>query len=292
MTLIFFAIISLSVGSMQLPQINAISNSSNTFLEYTNSTYGFKIQYPENWKVIEDPSNNGAMFAAPSAYPGNESITHVPLVGAGIQKSITSASLDEYVDNFIEWFKTRNQNVDVTERNEIIISNQPGVRFDISFMRMGLESESTYYMILKERDIYFVFSLDVLQKYPDQLPLVKHVMDSFRLIDNTLNNTGQVQNLYNIEKSTIPTWIKNNAKWWSEEQIGDRSFLEGIQFLIKEGIMEIPPTVQGDPMNSSEIPTWIKNNAGWWADGSIDDASFVQGIQFLVKEGIMRIESE
>jgi hypothetical protein len=89
----------------------------------------------------------------------------------------------------------------------------------------------------------------------------------------------------------IPPWIKNNAGWWADGSIDDNSFIQGIQFLIKEGIMEIPPTTQGSGTGSSEIPPWIKNNAGWWADGSIDDDSFIQGIQFLIKEGIMSIPS-
>ena len=90
----------------------------------------------------------------------------------------------------------------------------------------------------------------------------------------------------------VPTWVKNNAGWWAEGSIDDGSFVQGIQFLIKEGIMSIPPTAQGASTGSNEIPTWVKNNAGWWAEGSIDDDSFVQGIQFLIKEGVMKILPE
>jgi hypothetical protein len=89
--------------------------------------------------------------------------------------------------------------------------------------------------------------------------------------------------------SEIPSWVKNNAGWWAEGTIDDDSFVQGIQFLIKEGIMEIPSTTQGTS-STSEIPSWIKNNAGWWAEGTIDDDSFVQGIQFLVQEGILKIQ--
>jgi hypothetical protein len=38
----------------------------------------------------------------------------------------------------------------------------------------------------------------------------------------------------------IPDWIKNNAGWWANGDIDDDSFVQGIQFLIKEGIMKIP----------------------------------------------------
>jgi len=93
------------------------------------------------------------------------------------------------------------------------------------------------------------------------------------------------------EKVPIPSWIKNNAEWWAADQIDDNSFVQGIQYLIKENILKIPSTSQGSSSGSNEIPMWIKNNAGWWADGSIDDSSFIQGIQFLIKEGIMKIQS-
>ena len=93
------------------------------------------------------------------------------------------------------------------------------------------------------------------------------------------------------EPPAIPEWIKNNAGWWAEGSIGDSDFVQGIQFLIKEGIMKIPPTDQGSGSGVNKIPEWIKNNAGWWAEGAIGDSDFVQGIQFLIKEGIMRIES-
>jgi hypothetical protein len=91
--------------------------------------------------------------------------------------------------------------------------------------------------------------------------------------------------------TAIPEWIKNNAGWWANGDIDDNSFVQGIQFLIKEGIMVIPPTDQGSGTGTNEIPSWIKNNAGWWANGDIDDNSFLQGIQFLIKEGIMKITS-
>jgi len=87
----------------------------------------------------------------------------------------------------------------------------------------------------------------------------------------------------------IPDWIKSNAGWWAAGQIDDNSFVQGIQFLIKEGLMKIPASEQGSVSQNNKIPDWIKSNAGWWAAGQIDDNSFVQGIQFLIKEGLMNI---
>ena len=90
---------------------------------------------------------------------------------------------------------------------------------------------------------------------------------------------------------SIPSWIKNNAGWWADNAIGDEDFVLGIQYLIEEGIMKIPPTTQGSSGDTNEIPSWIKNNAGWWADNAIGDEDFVLGIQYLIEEGIMSISS-
>ena len=43
-----------------------------------------------------------------------------------------------------------------------------------------------------------------------------------------------------LKKEKVPTWIKNNAKWWSEGNIDDNAFVDGIQFLMKEKIVNIP----------------------------------------------------
>ena len=40
-----------------------------------------------------------------------------------------------------------------------------------------------------------------------------------------------------IIQPAIPKWIKNNAGWWADGKIDDNSFIQGIQFLVKEGII-------------------------------------------------------
>ena len=44
------------------------------------------------------------------------------------------------------------------------------------------------------------------------------------------------------ETSTIPDWVKNNAKWWSEGQIGETDYVSSLQYLINQGIIQIPIT--------------------------------------------------
>lgn len=37
----------------------------------------------------------------------------------------------------------------------------------------------------------------------------------------------------------VPTWFKNNAKWWTDDLISDNDFGLGIQYLIKANIMTV-----------------------------------------------------
>ena len=90
------------------------------------------------------------------------------------------------------------------------------------------------------------------------------------------------------EEISIPEWIRNNAAWWADGQIDDGTFVQAIEYLIKNDIILIPKTEQ-ESSDAQEIPDWIKNNAAWWADGQIDDETFVQGLQYLIQKGILRV---
>ena len=37
----------------------------------------------------------------------------------------------------------------------------------------------------------------------------------------------------------VPTWVKNNAGWWAEGEIDDKTFVSGIQYLVKIGIIKV-----------------------------------------------------
>jgi hypothetical protein len=88
---------------------------------------------------------------------------------------------------------------------------------------------------------------------------------------------------------TIPEWVKNNAKWWSDGAIDDNSFATGLEYMIKQGIIVVPTTQSGAQNMDAVIPDWVRNNAAWWADGQIDDNTFANGIQFLIKQGIISV---
>jgi hypothetical protein len=88
-------------------------------------------------------------------------------------------------------------------------------------------------------------------------------------------------------ESTVPDWVKNTAGWWASEQIPDAAFLQGIQYLIKEGIMIVEIPTEIDSEDTEEVPGWVKNTVGWWAEDKIHDTTFVAGMKYLISKGII-----
>jgi len=61
----------------------------------------------------------------------------------------------------------------------------------------------------------------------------------------------------------VPDWIKNNAKWWSEDLIEDTDFINGIEYLIKYQIMGIDNKKIVGAVPSEDIifsDSWIVGN--------------------------------
>ena len=106
--------------------------------------------------------------------------------------------------------------------------------------------------------------------------------NTFSLLKNKSTETIS----FVVSNHEIPDWIKNNTNWMSSTLISDSEFIGGIEDLIEEGLIILPPTERSSVIEQ-KVPNWIKNNAKWWADDLISDEDFVQLIQYLVKKGII-----
>ena len=60
-----------------------------------------------------------------------------------------------------------------------------------------------------------------------------------RIIVITDSPTGFMANSPGDVEYVIPKWIKNNARWWADGDIPDSAFVSGLQWLIKNGIMQV-----------------------------------------------------
>ena len=92
-----------------------------------------------------------------------------------------------------------------------------------------------------EAERYFKKSLEldpdnaITQNY---LISIKKVKEKYSL-DKFESPTIKPDFLQKIEENVIPYWIKNNAKWWSDDKISDDDFLSGIKYLVENNIIKL-----------------------------------------------------
>ena len=134
-------------------------------------------------------------------------------------------------------------------------------------------------------------------------------------------NTQKI-NVETCSQKQVPSWIKTNAEWWTQGMVDEKTFLNGIKFLINENIIEIPDVIKNektspdciiyqtgknistrpgdsesinscvDAQIGQKIPLWIVSNIEWWVDGQINDDTFLQGIEFLVANQIIDVNDK
>ena len=90
-------------------------------------------------------------------------------------------------------------------------------------------------------------------------------------------------------KSTVPNWVKNNAKWWSDGTISDSDFATGLEYLIKENVIDVPQDITSQGTSENNIPEWLRNNAKWWSDDLLSDSEFLKGIEWMISNGVITI---
>lgn len=237
----------------------------------------FIIYQRELLKVLENGSNeNGMNFVIKPDrdYPHLSSVTEngqFRILTSWEPENLKSNSNAKIIFDVTDVFLknkpvSTNYDFSVTQNNKVIYQ-QSGVSTD-------LREEHNVAEFMIPQDISGIVNLNF-----------------YNLDNNDLARTTipiVIDRVTSQNEITIPDWIRNNALWWSEEQIDDNTFVQGIEYLIKNNIIVIPPTQQEDS-DSKEIPSWIRNNASWWAAGQIDDQTFVQGLEFLIQKGIIRV---
>lgn len=87
-------------------------------------------------------------------------------------------------------------------------------------------------------------SLRYFQKAHDEKPnsiIIKNYIDFINsvIIKYPYTPTEKPQALEKPDVISVPKWVKNNAGWWADKKIGDEEFVEGIQYLIENGIITI-----------------------------------------------------
>jgi len=266
-------------GEFAPPTLSGKAYEENEF-PLTINDEGFKLEQYSNTiptKMLETGEAVQLKITAKDS-GGAQSIQHIALYMnlRGIERDI------QYSDTFIIFDKGSPLEVndphdyfDTVNVTPISSGTKLELIFDVKFAKPMEKSDLIIRMWDDRRNSADVKILDAIQVVGSETESVQESADQIEQIQTA--------------KQSIPPWIKNNAGWWSDGQIDDSDFVQGIQYLIQQKIMSVPDTESDDTAVTQQIPSWIKSNAGWWRDGLISDDDFVHGIQWLISNGIVKV---
>ena len=206
---------------------------------------------------------------------------------SGIGKFDVSFSDNEYT--FSGYLGGYDQFVRLIAENECPAKREVHNQDYLLSSNLDTEASFTFYQLSQDRPeqctIYLTLS-DFYGKVLEQTTINYKIQTSESKTTQTLENYPFA---LTINQESVPSWIRDNAKWWADGIIGDNDFTSGIEFMIKENIISIPDLPEQTSETAEGIPNWVRNNAGWWADGLISDDDFVSAIKYLVIQGIIKV---
>lgn len=86
----------------------------------------------------------------------------------------------------------------------------------------------------------------------------------------------------------VPQWVKHNALWWSQGEISDNDFTNGMRWLVENRIIPVEDLIE--VTDSSTVPDSVKKIAYSWSLGNLPDSEFIRGIEYLIKNGVIDLD--
>ena len=190
-------------------------------------------------------------------------------IKSSLMKGIALSNLERHKSSILEFYNINKQN---PENVTALIGL--GIGFgNFGEYKQALTYFEQAYKLSPENHIvknYYEFATKTVEKYP--------------------YNEVEKPEIFTLNiPQVVPSWIKNTAGWWANDQIPDDEFVESIQFLVENNIINVKSS-ENRYATLQVIPSWIKNTAGWWANDQIPDEEFLKGINFLIDNGILVID--
>lgn len=271
---------------------------TSTTLEYQlykNDQYGFSIEYPKTWNVVEHLDQK---YAAKTIVisPDDNFQFHVGVIkNQNPYAGLTSQEILGQITSMMRdgcsktTFQSRGFTCTGPQFNTNVTDyrGMPVYEVGMSWTKTittgaSIKWTSIWGLMPSGNDVWFLITESSVDEFLGNMEESKYMYDSLDISSIPQN----IQPSSQSATKTIPHWIKNTAMWWSQGSVTDDDFVKGIQYLIQHGIITVS-TTHVSSQSSQTIPSWIKNTAKWWSEGQVDDADFIKGMQYLVQNGII-----
>ena len=252
MKILYFLLVIL-LGSVILGQTAFAQTDESAKAMFGQAEVHFKNgQYKEAITIYDDILET---------YPNNISVLRM--------KGVAQSNMDEYASSLKQFFK--------------VLQYSPNDVISLTGMGVGFGNLGEYQESIK----YFEKASN---ESPDSV-VIDNYKDFINGVISKYPYTPTQKPKETVQIASIPEWIKTVAKLWSEKNISDSEFNSALAYLIKNKILQIPPTHMFSE-SEPRTPEEIKNNAGLWADRQVGDQSFVSDIQQLVQNGSIAVSIE
>ncbi|MHA7647982.1 PQQ-dependent sugar dehydrogenase [Nitrosopumilus sp. S4] len=126
-----------------------------------------------------------------------------------------------------------------------------------------------------------IVPLDNINSFEDCLAAGLPIMESYPRQCRTEDGKNFVEKIV-----IIPQGVKDSAILWSNNIIDDETFVEGLNELANNGILN-----NSQSYSENKIPRWFKNPVKWWTTDQINNVTFVQNIQWMIDKGYLKIDN-
>jgi len=209
-----------------------------------------EVKIDRAWINIVKYDSNDEIFAirgevVPSLSPGKEKSYDIPVFLVGYP-------IKTHTDNFLYGEPHR---IEVIAGGQTNWAEEGDFDFDVDEKHpVTLMAESQYF---PDKALPQYMNLEELRekaKQDHQKPInTKFCQGGEELIFPGQTKPADASESKVLEaKTKIPDWIRNTAKWWAEGGIGDSDFVSGIQYLIKQRIMQIPLSEISEPEDETK----------------------------------------
>lgn len=214
---------------------------------FQSSEFGFSIQYPENWvvddEVIEfepEPGYDEGGATIVYFYDDPNFVTHsIEITFIKNDNIARNNQGQQYLDRVeariaenceiavfeiegyqCSYFKVTNS--EITEHNGL-----PAYKFTQTWTERYpdgsvFDLKSILIDIVDGNDVWTIDAISIESEFPKFSRTLEEIIESFT-----------------IEESKLPDWVKNIFIWYAEGQIGEGELIGALQFLIKEGIIQV-----------------------------------------------------
>ena len=106
----------------------AMPDASSNYLQYNDSGYGIKIQYPAYWQKLEGGSlsrlSTDSITPIVEFHPADMSVGVIIFV----EKLVENMTLDQYIEQQISYHKTAHPNSQIVEQSMTTLAGMPGYK--------------------------------------------------------------------------------------------------------------------------------------------------------------------